>query len=260
MPIILRNVYAGYGISGFVLSNVSMEISSNTVILGPNGSGKTTLIRTIVGLSPVVSGEITIDGLELEDIRGALGLIATNIPEVYLPYNVSALEIARLYLDLLGGDWDRFYELAKSLNVVGELHKRLGKLSTGTRVLVLDSIALASRARYVLLDEPFESVDPARRSVLLKEILSSRSTILMSTHTTWLLKFMKSWTAYLIVSGRVYGPLKVDDLLSFKVSAERSGDTVLEVDTGGRKVYINRFTGHSLSELDTMDKLYEVML
>lgn len=177
-----------------------------------------------------------------------------------MPYNVSALEIAKLYLDLLGGDWDKFYELARSLNVVGEIRKRLSKLSMGTRVLVLDSIALASKARYVLLDEPFESVDPARRSALLKEILSSRSTILMSTHTTWLLKFMESWTVYLIVGGRVYGPLKVGDLLSFRVSAEKSEDTVLEIDAGGRKVYVNRFTGHPLSELDTMDKLYEVTL
>lgn len=82
MPIVLRGVYAGYGTDKFVLSDISMEVSSNTIILGPNGSGKTTLIRTIAGLSPVTRGEITIDGLRLESIHGVPGLIATNMSEV----------------------------------------------------------------------------------------------------------------------------------------------------------------------------------
>lgn len=260
MPIVLRNVYAGYRAGAFVLTDVSMEVSANTVVLGPNGSGKTTLLRTILGLSPVSRGTITIDGLDLEGIRGVPGLVATNMPEVYLPYDVPALDVARLYLDLAGGDWDRFRELVESFGVAKELHKRLSRLSAGTKVLVLDSIALASNAKYVLLDEPFESVDPARRSAVLKEVLSSRSTVLMSTHTTWLLKFMEDWWTYLIVGGRVYGPLRVGELLSSRVSWERSEDVLLEVDTGRGKIYISRSSGRPLSDLDSMDKLYEVVM
>ncbi|MEM1873529.1 MAG: hypothetical protein QXS85_03830 [Acidilobaceae archaeon] len=96
-------------------------------------------------------------------------------------------------------------------------------------MLLFDSIALSSRARHVLLDEPFESVDPVRRSVLLREIVSYDGVVLLNTHTTWLLKHTGSWNVYLMVCGRVYGPLRVEELMSSKISRERSEDTLVEI-------------------------------
>ncbi|MEM1873530.1 MAG: ABC transporter ATP-binding protein [Acidilobaceae archaeon] len=79
MPITLRRVYSGYSGRDYVLKDISMDISSSTIVLGPNGSGKTTLFRTILRLTPVARGEVRIDGLELESIRGSPGTVSTNL-------------------------------------------------------------------------------------------------------------------------------------------------------------------------------------
>ncbi|MEM2797848.1 MAG: ATP-binding cassette domain-containing protein, partial [Ignisphaera sp.] len=97
MPISLHNVYSGYSRGSYILKDINMEISSNTIVLGPNGSGKTTLFRTIIGITPTVKGEVKIDDLDLETIRGSPGLISTNLREVYIQYVASAWELASLY-------------------------------------------------------------------------------------------------------------------------------------------------------------------
>ncbi|MEM1846048.1 MAG: hypothetical protein QW615_00060 [Desulfurococcaceae archaeon] len=53
--------------------------------------------------------------------------------------------------------------------------------------MFLNALALAGKSKYILLDEPFESVDPARRVILLKKIVESSSIMILNTHLTWLL-------------------------------------------------------------------------
>jgi len=259
MPIVLRGVYSGYMRGDYVLKNVNMDISSHTLILGPNGSGKTTLFRTIIGVTPIAKGSVEIDGLELEKIKGVTGLISTNLPEIYIGYTSSSWELASLYLDLMNGDQDKFKDLARAFNIAGELVKKPHHLSAGTRVLFYDLLALSMNTKYVLLDEPFESVDPAKRSMLLKEILSVKSTIVLNTHTTWLIKHMNEWSVYLMIRGRLYGPVSTSELLSSKISQDAVSDAVLEIKLGEKTVYLSRSSGIPLSNLDSLDKLYEVL-
>ncbi|MEM1768844.1 MAG: hypothetical protein QXH77_05790, partial [Desulfurococcaceae archaeon] len=48
--------------------------------------------------------------------------------------------------------------------------------------MFLNALALAGKSKYILLDEPFESVDPARRVILLKKIVESSSIMILNTH------------------------------------------------------------------------------
>ncbi|MEM2008298.1 MAG: ATP-binding cassette domain-containing protein [Ignisphaera sp.] len=259
MPISLHNVYSGYSRGSYILKDINMEISSNTIVLGPNGSGKTTLFRTIIGITPTVKGEVKIDDLDLETIRGFPGLVSTNLREVYIQYVASAWELASLYLDLQGGDFGRFNDLVRFFNIARDLDKKPYKLSTGTQTLLYNLIALSTNARYVLLDEPFESVDPAKRVLLLKEIINYRGTVLLNTHTTWLLKQMSEWNVYLMVRGHVYGVISVNELVSSRISLSRGLDTLLELKLEDKSIYLNKVNGIPLSELDSLDKLYEVI-
>jgi len=91
-------VTSGYRKREYILKNINLKIDHNTIILGPNGSGKTTLFRTILGLTPHKKGEILIDGVNIESMHGNPGLIATNLPEIFMHTRLSIRELADLYL------------------------------------------------------------------------------------------------------------------------------------------------------------------
>lgn len=257
MGIECKDLFVGYRRGRWVLSGVSLKIGGNTVLIGPNGSGKTTLFRAIMGLSVVNKGAVFIDGVKVDDIRGRPNLIATNLQEIGLPLSVKVKELVKLYLDIMGGDYDLFLRYMDLFKAQDALDKVFHQLSSGYRVIVMDSLALASKAKYTLLDEPFENLDPHRRTILLKEILSNQSTIVMNTHMTWMLKYVEDWSCYVVFAGKVYNVGCVKDLLSSKISATKTPDTILELRIDDKTIYLSKTTGMDISSLDTLDNLYE---
>jgi ABC-2 type transport system ATP-binding protein len=123
----------------------------------------------------------------------------------------------------------------------------------------LINLAIATRARYILLDEPFENLDPARRVAILREILDSPGVKVIDTHATWLIKSLSEWDVYLMVEGLIYGPLKPRELEELKVSTSPVEDAVLQIKLNVGEVYLSKSTGAPLSSLESLDKLYEVL-
>lgn len=257
MGIECKDLYVGYRRGRWVLNGVSLRIDGNTVLIGPNGSGKTTLFRAIMGLSVVNKGVILIDGVNLDDIKGRSNLIATNLQEINLPLSIKVKEMVKFYLDVMGGDYDLFLKYLDLFKARDALDKVFHQLSSGYRVIVMDSLALASKAKYILLDEPFENLDPHRRTMLLKEIISHGSTIVMNTHMTWMLKYVENWGCYIVFAGRVYNVGRVKDLLSSKISVMKTPDTILEMEVDDKTIYLTKTAGFDISSIDTLDNLYE---
>jgi lipopolysaccharide export system ATP-binding protein len=152
-----------------VVSDVSLTVESGEVVglLGPNGAGKTTCFYMILGLVPIDKGTVTLDGQNLTHLpifrRSRLGLS-------YLPQEASIfrkLTVAqniRAVLELQGvedGDIDgRLEALLDDLHI-GHLRSSPAlSLSGGERRRVEIARALATRPRFILLDEPFAGVDP----------------------------------------------------------------------------------------------------
>ena len=158
-----------------VVKNVSLSVDKGEVVglLGPNGAGKTTSFYMIVGLLRADGGEILLDGARIESLpihrRARLGLgylpqEASIFRKLTVEQNVRAvLELQhneqgeRLSEDEIRGRLD---ELLKDLRVD---HLRLSPapaLSGGERRRVEIARALATRPRFILLDEPFAGIDP----------------------------------------------------------------------------------------------------
>jgi lipopolysaccharide export system ATP-binding protein len=153
-----------------VVRDVSLSIESGEVVglLGPNGAGKTTCFYMIVGLVPVDQGEIHLDKTNLTRLpmhqRARLGLS-------YLPQEASVfrklsvedniMAILETQQDITAAEREqRLEELLQELHVT-ERRKSLGmSLSGGERRRVEIARALATRPRFILLDEPFAGVDP----------------------------------------------------------------------------------------------------
>ncbi|TXF12869.1 LPS export ABC transporter ATP-binding protein [Pelomicrobium methylotrophicum] len=152
-----------------VVKDVSLEVHSGEVVglLGPNGAGKTTCFYMMVGLVPLTRGAIYLDDRELSHMpihrRARLGLS-------YLPQEASIfrrLNVAdniRAVLELHTDDPREIEnELDDLLHELHITHLRASpavSLSGGERRRVEIARALASRPRFILLDEPFAGVDP----------------------------------------------------------------------------------------------------
>jgi ABC-type Mn2+/Zn2+ transport system ATPase subunit len=259
MSIILKRVSANYSRAG-VLQNVDLDLKGRDIILGPNGSGKTTLFRTIIGVNVHSEGHIEIDGVDVNRIKGIAGILTTNLDEVYNLLRIPVNDLAKLYLELGKGDFSRFLGMVEEFEASSALNKRLDELSAGQKRIMCNLIALAMSTRYVLLDEPFENMDPARRVRMAKILMDWDGGIIMNTHATWLLDKFSSWHAHLMFHGRVYGPIRVNDLLKARIVEGRREDTISF--TIGEKSFslVSGSKGFCLTEIDSLDRLFEVGL
>jgi len=168
------NLQKRYG-SRTVVKDVSLTVRSGEVVglLGPNGAGKTTCFYMVVGLIPRDDGDILVDGKSISHLpihrRARLGLS-------YLPQEASVFrkltveENVRAVLELQLDDDKRplaraaierhLDELLDDLQIAHLRTNTALSLSGGERRRVEIARALASRPRFILLDEPFAGVDP----------------------------------------------------------------------------------------------------
>lgn len=152
-----------------VVTDVSFSVRSGEVVglLGPNGAGKTTCFYMVVGLVPLNGGEIFLDEHNLSRLpihqRARLGL--SYLPQeasIFRRLSVEENVLAVLELQQLQKDEIQRYldELLHDLHI-SHLRESSGmSLSGGERRRVEIARALASRPRFILLDEPFAGVDP----------------------------------------------------------------------------------------------------
>lgn len=161
----LKKIYK----SRTVVEEVSISVSSGQVIglLGPNGAGKTICFYMIVGLVPLNGGSIHLDELDITRIpihrRALLGL--SYLPqETSIFRRLSVAENICAVLELQRYNKNEIQQhLDNLLNDLGIGHLRdnpaMG-LSGGERRRVEIARALATKPRFILLDEPFAGVDP----------------------------------------------------------------------------------------------------
>jgi len=153
-----------------IFSELDLVVESGEIIsiLGPSGCGKTTLLRASCGLASLTEGERYLEDERLGDkvIRPEITMLFQQ-PVLYPHLNV-AQNIA------LGApkDWkkeevnQRLNEVLASIGLSGFNQRGVGSLSGGEAQRVAFGRALMQEPRVILLDEPFASVDVARRMEL----------------------------------------------------------------------------------------------
>jgi lipopolysaccharide export system ATP-binding protein len=152
-----------------VVHDVSLEVASGEVVglLGPNGAGKTTCFYMIVGLVGADGGNIALDGEEVSHMpihaRARLGLSylpqeASIFRKLTVAENIQAiLELQSLTTDEMA---NRLDALLDDLSIAHLRDNPAISLSGGERRRVEIARALATKPRFILLDEPFAGVDP----------------------------------------------------------------------------------------------------
>ena len=152
-----------------VVHDVSLDVASGEVVglLGPNGAGKTTCFYMIVGLVSADGGNIALDGEEVSHMpihsRARMGLSylpqeASIFRKLSVAQNIQAiLELQNLASDEMA---NRLDALLEDLSIAHLRDNPAISLSGGERRRVEIARALATKPRFILLDEPFAGVDP----------------------------------------------------------------------------------------------------
>jgi len=246
-----------------VLKNVNATFDSKSLVLGPNGSGKTTLFRAVCGLTNITSGRILIDDLDVEEIYAKTGVLAVNFPEVLSLLSIKVHDLIELYADLTDGDSSIAYKILTDLGLTDKIlrSKRLRELSAGQLKAVCTAIALSMKAKHVLLDEPFEQLDPARKHVLIKYLASYDGIIILNTHETWLLRKLIGWNVFFMFEGALYGSVHVEDLLKARISLKDEPKALIRMKVSGRPIsLVKGRKGKPILSLESLDKVYELAL
>ncbi|BAM07174.1 LPS export ABC transporter ATP-binding protein [Leptospirillum ferrooxidans] len=153
----------------WVVGGVNLNVSQGEVVglLGPNGAGKTTTFYMIVGLVRPDGGKILMDDDEISHLpvhmRARKGI--SYLPQessIFRKLTVSENIMAVLeYMDLSRSErQSRLETLLGELNISHLTKNKAYTLSGGERRRVEVARALATKPRYILLDEPFAGVDP----------------------------------------------------------------------------------------------------
>lgn len=164
----LNNLTAGYG-SFQALFSVNLEVKEGEAIavIGPNGAGKTTLLRTISGMLPVQSGNLSMEGTSLKDVPPyrIIDLGIAHVPENRRLFPNMSIE-DNLRMGAFTPNARPHYE--ERLDFIFNLFPRLkerrsqiaGTLSGGEQQMCAIGRALMSSPKLLLMDEPSAGLAP----------------------------------------------------------------------------------------------------
>lgn len=188
----VKNLTKKYG-SATVLDIESLSIPEGESfgLVGNNGAGKTTLFRLILDLIRATSGTITSRGVDVTTTNDWKFYTGSYLDQRFLIDFLTPEEYFEFVSNIHGlkkGDLTAFYDEFEpffSGEVLGK-NKYIRDLSQGNRQKVGISAALMSKPEVVILDEPFNGLDPTTQIRLVKmlnEIRETRNTtVLVSSH------------------------------------------------------------------------------
>ncbi|MEV4161873.1 ABC transporter ATP-binding protein [Nonomuraea dietziae] len=158
-------------------------------IVGPNGAGKTTTLTAVCGLRDPTSGTIKVAGHDLRtDREAALAQLGVMMDGLSLPERLTATEVLRYSAGLRGLDngWQaRASDLLEILRLDAVPRTLIVEYSTGMRKKINLALALLHRPRVLVLDEPFEAIDPVSAHSIeqvLKQYVDAGGTVVLSSH------------------------------------------------------------------------------
>lgn len=218
----VKDVRAGYGDIN-ILWDISLNFPKGelTTIIGTNGAGKTTLLKTIMGLLPVTSGDISLDGNSIKNYNtwDMNNLKMSLIPEGRMVFREMTVEE-----NLLIGAYpkksraNRFENLEKIYEQFPRLKERYkqlaGSLSGGEAQMVAMGRGLMSNPDIILIDEP--SLGLAPRIVndifkILEDLKKENKTIILVEQNTHRAVGIADYV-YLMQSGKVILSSKAQDV------------------------------------------------
>lgn len=218
----LRGLAKRFG-AKIAVDGISLEVPSGSFygIVGPNGAGKTTTLAMATGLLRPEFGTALVHGVDVwQHPQAAKKLMGVMADGVRLFDRLSGEQLVTYAGLLRGMDKDvvafRVRELLAALDLSGDAGTLVVDYSAGMTKKVALASALIHAPRLLVLDEPFESVDPVSATNIhgiLDRYVASGGTVIVSSHVMDMVQRMCDHVA-VVAEGRVLAAGTVDEVRS----------------------------------------------
>ncbi len=222
------------GVSALVIANLSKSFEEKRAVddlsltvpegsmfglVGPNGAGKTTTLSMVTGLLRPDAGTVSVLGHDVwSDPVRAKALTGVLPDGLRLFDRLSGREVIR-YTGLLRRldrrvAEERAEELLEAVGLTGEANTLVCDYSAGMTKKIGLACALVHAPRLVILDEPFEAVDPVSGEAIrhiLRDFVASGGTVLLSSHVMELVETLCDRLA-VVAGGRVRAAGTIDEV------------------------------------------------
>jgi len=221
------------------VAGVDLEVREGSIygVVGPNGAGKTTTLSMVTGLLRPDAGEVTVHGADVwgdpEKAKRNMGVLPDRLR---LFDRLTGAQLLHYSGVLRGLDPAEVRRRSADLVAAFGLEEATGRLVTDYSAGMTKKIALACAMihspRLLVLDEPFESVDPvsaANVTEILQRYVASGGTVVLSSHSMDLIQRVCD-TVAVVVNGHILASGTVDEVRAGASLEERFVELV-----GGRK-------------------------
>jgi ABC-2 type transport system ATP-binding protein len=169
--------------------DLSVDAGSATALLGRNGAGKSTTMRVLAGVIPPTGGQVTVDGLDIRTDTLAVKRVTGYCPDVggLVPRATpwEHLQLAARLRRVPDGWEERARELLERFDLGAASHRVTAGFSHGMGRRMSVILAAFHLPKVLLLDEPFDGVDPIGVDATMDVISDARAhgaAVLVSTH------------------------------------------------------------------------------
>jgi ABC-2 type transport system ATP-binding protein len=190
-----------------------------TAFLGANGSGKTTSIRALLALTHPTSGQALVDGRPYGQLTHPMSTVGAVLDQGFHPHR-SARNHLRISALQAGMPAARVDDVTQLVGLAEVTHRKVGGFSLGQRQRLALAAALIGEPSALIMDEPFNGLDPAGITTLrefLRGFANQGGTVLLSSHLLAEIEHCAD-EALIIDHGRLMQAGPIDSLIP-KVSA-----------------------------------------
>lgn len=232
------------------VKGISFDVKQGEIfgLLGPNGAGKSTTLEIIETLREKTSGEVWVNGFNLDEqpdeIKKIIGVQLQT--SGYYP-NLKLVELISLFNGLYNRNVDPM-SLLEMVNLKDKAEAKVKELSGGQKQRFSVATTLINDPKIVFLDEPTTGLDPqARRNLweLVRNIRSKGTTVIITTHYMDEAEVLCDRVA-IIDSGKIIAMEMPDRLIDNLVSS--GFERPKEVKKANLEDVFISLTGHSLRE------------
>jgi ABC-2 type transport system ATP-binding protein len=182
----VRNLTKNYG-EFEAVKGISFEVHEGEIfgLLGPNGAGKSTTLEIIETLRDKTSGEVIVNGFNLDEAPNEIKkIIGVQLQASGFYPGLTLTELIKLFSGLYNRDVDPL-ALLRTVNLEDKAKNKFKELSGGQKQRFSIATTLINKPKLIFLDEPTTGLDPqARRNLweLITDIRKQGTTIIITTH------------------------------------------------------------------------------
>jgi len=169
------------------VKGISFDVNEGEIfgLLGPNGAGKSTTLEIIETLRDKTSGEVIVDGFDLDKSPNEIKkIIGVHLQSSGYYHGLNLLQLIDLFCGLYNREVAPM-ELLEAVNLKEKAKAQFKELSGGQKQRFSVATTLINQPKIIFLDEPTTGLDPqARRNLweLIKEIRGRGTTVIITTH------------------------------------------------------------------------------